>query len=205
MRQFEHTRSNKIRRIQPLTRFICETLDCQEIRRLCRYYSLDPLEDFALDYLDNEVEQPDLQDSLMEEVIRDKHVSPGANKEIIVPYIFTKEVLTDKRMVIFVYCDRIGLSQFNEDATLTFMVDIIYSIEIDKLSDYQQRGWAIAEIVGEKFDKYVMKDEKYLPIVGAVEFNLSSQIIHSKLANNTPMGIISIPITVNTKAMRSMR
>ena len=47
MRQFEHTRSNKIRRIQPLTRFICETLDCQEIRRLCRYYTLDPLADFA--------------------------------------------------------------------------------------------------------------------------------------------------------------
>lgn len=205
MRQFEHTKSNKIRRIQPLTRFICETLDCQEVRRLCRYYSLDPLEDFALDYLDNEVEQPDLQDSLMEEVIRDKHVSQGAHKEIIIPYMFTKEVLTDKRMAIFVYCDRVGLSQYDEDAELTFMVDIIYSIDIDKLTDYQQRCWSIAEIVSEKFDKYVMKDDKYLPIVGAVEFNLSSRIIHSKLANNTSMGVISIPIVVHTKAMRSKR
>lgn len=205
MQQFEYTKSNKLRRIQPLTRFICETLDCQEVRRLCRYYSLDPLEDFALDYLDKEVEQPDLKDSLMEEVIRDKNISKGADREIIIPHMFSKEVMANKRMAIFVYCDKIELNTYDEGADLVFMVDIIYSIDIDKLTDYKQRCWTIAEIVSEKFDKYVMNDEKYLPIVGAVEFKLSSRIVHTKLASNTTIGVISIPITVHTKAMRSKR
>lgn len=205
MQQFETTKSNKIRRVQPLLNFICKTLDCQEIRRLCRYYSLDPYSEFALDYLDNEVEQPELKDSLLEEVVRDKKVSQGADKEIIIPYMFTKEVLTNKRMAIFVYCNQIDLDEYDEDARLVFMIDIVYSVDIDKLLGYRQRCWSIAEIISEKFDKYKMKDEEFLPIVGAVEFNLSNRIIHNKLANNTSMAVLSIPIIIHTKAMRSKR
>ena len=205
MRQFKQTKSNKTRRIQPLLNFICETIDCQEIRRLCRYYSLDPLEVFAIDYAGNEVEQPDLQDSLRSGVVRDKNVSRGASMEIVSPYIFSDAVLTDKRMAIFVYPDMIQPSKFTKDTDLIFKVDIVYSIELEKLVDGHLRSWSILDIIADKLDGYEMDNEKYLSLVGAVGFEFEDRIYHSKLANNSGMGIISIPITVYTKGLRSQR
>ena len=48
MAQVKYT--NKLRRVPILVRAICEALDNQEIRRLCRYFSLSPYDDVALDY-----------------------------------------------------------------------------------------------------------------------------------------------------------
>ena len=71
--------------------------------------------------------------------------------------------------------------------------------------DGHLRSWSILDIIADKLDGYEMDNEKYLSLVGAVGFEFEDRIYHSKLANNSGMGIISIPITVYTKGLRSQR
>ena len=82
------TKSNKFRRVPYIVEYLMKVIDCQEIRRLCRYYTLDPLADEAFDYDGNLIEQPDLIDSLEHKVVRDK-VSKGAEDAILIPETFS--------------------------------------------------------------------------------------------------------------------
>ena len=57
-------KSTKLDRASILTKYLCINIDeNQDIRRLCRYLTLEPLAEYAMDYDDNVIMQPDLQDS----------------------------------------------------------------------------------------------------------------------------------------------
>ena len=161
-----NTISNKFRRIPLLTKIICEALDTQEVRRLCRYFSLSPYDTVALDYNNEFVEQPDLVDSLMEDSIRDKNVSKGANKACVLPYRFSKDVLTDNRVIIFVYCSDIDLRESTIDVDSIFHVDIVYPLELEKLENFNSRPWEILTQLSHILDEYRVQNEEYVKKIG---------------------------------------
>ena len=159
------TKSNKFRRVPYIVEYLMKVIDCQEIRRLCRYYTLDPLADEAFDYDGNLIEQPDLIDSLEHKVVRDK-VSKGAEDAILIPETFSNAIINYNKMQICVYpyeitfserASRYGTSTFGY---MTFHIDIIYPMQLNKLSDYMQRAWSIACIIMDAIDDKTVLDEE---------------------------------------------
>ena len=205
------TRSNKMRRVPYIEKYICDMLDCQEVRRLCRYMTLDPLADVALDYNGNLVEQPDLQDSLMSRVVRDK-VSGGCEDPIITNYMFSERIIQYSHTMIYVYCSEIV---FSERATRygtstmgyqTFNVDIVYPIELDRIDDGIKRSWAIATVLMDKLDDLMVDDPKYVEEIGNIKFEFKeNQATNLKLAPNSSMAMLTVPLTVTVVGIRGGR
>ena len=97
------TKSNKFRRAPYVVDYLMQVLDCQEVRRLCRYLTLDPLADEAMDYDGNIVAQPDLVDSLEKRAIRDK-VSRGTEDQLLFAEAFSGSIVADNKiMIMFIH------------------------------------------------------------------------------------------------------
>ena len=193
MAQVKYT--NKLRRVPILVRAICEALDTQEIRRLCRYFSLSPYDDVALDYNNEFVEQPDLMDSLLNHSVRDKKISEGADEPVVLPQRFSDDALTNKRVIIFVYCSDIVTKYGTTNLDYYFQVQICYPLPTEPLVDFKSRPWEIATWLEENIDGLPPKCE-YLKELGNIVFTISGDIINGKLANNSEMGVLTVPIRV---------
>lgn len=202
------SQSNKLRRVPIIEQYLCEIIDCQEIRRLVRYMTLDPLADFALDYNNKLVQQPDLQDSLMEVALHDI-VSNGADGIALDNHMFTSEVMDSSRVLIFVYCSDIvfseGASKFGSSSMgyQLFTVDIVYPLSVDKLCDGLKRSWAIATIITDRVDEMSVTNPEYVQNIGNIKFEFKEQrASNRKLAPNTDLGILSIPFVVSVPSGR---
>lgn len=203
------TKSNKFRRVPYIVEYLMKVIDCQEIRRLCRYYTLDPLADEAFDYDGNLIEQPDLIDSLEHKVVRDK-VSKGAEDAILIPETFSNAIINYNKMQICVYpyeitfserASRYGTSTFGY---MTFHIDIIYPMQLNKLSDYMQRAWSIACIIMDAIDDKTVLDEEIYRHTGDVKFEFKENMATNyKLAPNSDMVILTVPIAVTVNGLRS--
>ena len=203
------TKSNKFRRVPYIVEYLMKVIDCQEIRRLCRYYTLDPLADEAFDYDGNLIEQPDLIDSLEHKVIRDK-VSKGAEDAILIPETFSNAIINYNKMQICVYpyeitfserASRYGTSTFGY---MTFHIDIIYPMQLNKLSDYMQRAWSIACIIMDAIDDKTVLDEEIYRHTGDIKFEFKENMATNyKLAPNSDMVILTVPIAVTVNGLRS--
>ena len=203
------TKSNKFRRVPYIVEYLMKVIDCQEIRRLCRYYTLDPLADEAFDYDGNLIEQPDLIDSLENKVVRDK-VSKGAEDAILIPETFSNAIINYNKMQICVYpyeitfserASRYGTSTFGY---MTFHIDIIYPMTLNKLGDYMQRAWSIACIIMDAIDDKTVLDEELHKYTGDVKFEFKENMATNyKLAPNSDMVILTIPIAVTVNGLRS--
>ena len=203
------TKSNKFRRVPYIVEYLMKVIDCQEIRRLCRYYTLDPLADEAFDYDGNLIEQPDLIDSLEHKVVRDK-VSRGAEDAILIPETFSNAIINYNKMQICVYpyeitfserASRYGTSTFGY---MTFHIDIIYPMQLNKLSDYMQRAWSIACIIMDAIDDKTVLDEEIYRHTGDIKFEFKENMATNyKLAPNSDMVILTVPIAVTVNGLRS--
>lgn len=200
--------SNKLRRVPFIENYLCEMIDCQEIRRLCRYLTLDPLADFALDYDGNIVEQPDLNDTLLEVVKKDK-VSKGTDGVILDNHMFTTDVMDSSRVLIFAYCSDIvfseGASKFGSSSMgyQLFKIDIIYPLGVDALCGGLKRSWAIATIITDLIDEMSITDPSYVKHTGNVKFEFKEQgASNRKLAPNTDLGVLTIPFVVSVPSGR---
>ena len=203
------TKSNKFRRVPYIVEYLMKVIDCQEIRRLCRYYTLDPLADEAFDYDGNLIEQPDLIDSLEHKVVRDK-VSKGAEDAILIPETFSNAIINYNKMQICVYpyeitfserASRYGTSTFGY---MTFHIDIIYPMQLNKLSDYMQRAWSIACIIMDAIDDKTVLDEEIYRHTGDIKFEFKENMATNyKLAPNSDMVILTVPIAVTVNGLRS--
>ena len=191
--------SLKISRTSTIIKYICKNIDNnQEVKRLCRYITTDPIADFALDYDNKVVQQPDLKDSLLSTVKRDK-VSNGCNDRVMYTTIFTDKVMETLHPLIYVYCDQVSF--FNERGgtktigTMLFYVDIIYDINTEELVDFQHRSWIIGQQIMQMFDGVTIIEPEYVDKVGNISFKGGEQpIINKKLSPNTSLGILSIPL-----------
>ena len=202
------SQSNKLRRVPIIEQYLCEIIDCQEIRRLVRYMTLDPLADFALDYNNKLVQQPDLQDSLMEVALHDI-VSNGTDGVALDNHMFTSEVMDSSRVLIFVYCSDIvfseGASKFGSSSMgyQLFTVDIVYPLSVDRLCDGLKRSWAIATIITDRVDEMSVTNPEYVKNIGNIKFEFKEQrASNRKLAPNTDLGILSIPFVVSVPSGR---
>lgn len=202
------SQSNKLRRVPFIEDYLCQVIDCQEIRRLVRYVTLDPLADFALDYDNNIIEQPDLQDSLLEIVVND-NVSPGAEGVALDNHMFTTDVMDTSKVLIFVYCSDIvfseGASKFGSSSMgyQLFTIDIVYPISIDKLCNGLKRSWAIATVICDKIDQMSIVEPEYVSKVGNVKFEFKEQrASNKKLAPNTDLAVLTIPFVVSVPSGR---
>lgn len=203
------TKSNKFRRIPYIIEYLMKVIDCQEIRRLCRYYTLDPLADEALDYNGVLVKQPDLVDSLENKVIRDK-VSKGAEEQILISETFSNTIVNYNRMQICVYpyeitfserASRYGTSTFGY---MTFHIDIIYPAQLNKLGDHMLRAWSIACIIMDAIDDKTVLDEEIHKETGDIKFEFKENMATNyKLASNSDLVILTIPIAVTINGLRS--
>ena len=203
------TKSNKFRRVPYIVEYLMKVIDCQEIRRLCRYYTLDPLADEAFDYAGNLIEQPDLVDSLEHKVVRDK-VSKGAEDAILIPETFSNAIINYNKMQICVYpyeitfserASRYGTSTFGY---MTFHIDIIYPMQLNKLSDHMQRAWSIACIIMDAIDDKTVLDEEIYRHTGDIKFEFKENMATNyKLAPNSDMVILTVPIAVTVNGLRS--
>lgn len=199
--------SIKTSKVSLIEKYICEKIDeSQEIKRLCRYMTLDPTELIALDYSNNIVEQPDLKDSLTKPVRHDK-VSQGCEERIIIPLMFSGEVVESLHPYIYVYCDQISFATEREGispiGSLFFTIDIVYDMSTEELADWSRRSWAIAGIIMDLFDEVVITEPEYVEKVGNLKFMLSSNNIRNmKMAPNTTMGVLTIPFVVATNGGR---
>ena len=191
--------SLKISRTSTIIKYICKNIDNnQEVKRLCRYITTDPIADFALDYDNKVVQQPDLKDSLLSTVKRDK-VSNGCNDRVMYTTIFTDKVMETLHPLIYIYCDQVSF--FNERGgtrtigTMLFYVDIIYDINTEELADFQHRSWLIGQQIMQMFDGVTIIEPEYVDKVGNISFKGGEQpIINKKLSPNTSLGILSIPL-----------
>ena len=191
--------STKLSRASILTKYLCVNIDeNQDIKRLCRYLTVDPLAEYAMDYDDNIVMQPDLQDSLLEKVKNDK-VSQGCEERIIYRTMFADKVIDSLHPLIYVYCDEINF--FNQRngsqavGTMTFYIDVVYDISTEELLDWEQRSWSIGQIIMDMFDSVPITDKNYTELVGNIMFTIGANaIVNKKLAPNTNLGVLSIPL-----------
>ena len=203
------TKSNKFRRVPYIVEYLMKVIDCQEIRRLCRYYTLDPLAEEALDYNGQLIKQPDLVDSLEHKVVRDK-VSAGAEDAILIPETFSNAIINYNKMQICVYpyeitfserASRYGTSTFGY---MTFHIDIIYPMTLNKLGDHMQRAWSIACIIMDAIDDKTVLDEELHKHTGDIKFEFKENMATNyKLAPNSDMVILTIPIAVTVNGLRS--
>ena len=203
------TKSNKFRRVPYIVEYLMKVIDCQEIRRLCRYYTLDPLADEAFDYNGNLVDQPDLNDSLEFKVVRDK-VSAGAEDPILIAETFSNAIINYNKMQICVYpyeitfserASRYGTSTFGY---MTFHIDIIYPMTLNKLGDHMQRAWSIACIIMDAIDDKTVLDEELHKHTGDIKFEFKENMATNyKLAPNSDMVILTVPIAVTVNGLRS--
>ena len=203
------TKSNKFRRVPYIVEYLMKVIDCQEIRRLCRYYTLDPLAEEAFDYNGNLVDQPDLNDSLEFKVVRDK-VSAGAEDPILIAETFSNAIINYNKMQICVYpyeitfserASRYGTSTFGY---MTFHIDIIYPMQLNKLADHMQRAWSIACIIMDAIDDKTILDEELHKHTGDIKFEFKENMATNyKLAPNSDMVILTVPIAVTVNGLRS--
>ena len=203
------TKSNKFRRVPYIVEYLMKVIDCQEIRRLCRYYTLDPLAEEAFDYDGNLVDQPDLNDSLEFKVVRDK-VSAGAEDAILIAETFSNAIINYNKMQICVYpyeitfserASRYGTSTFGY---MTFHIDIIYPMQLNKLADHMQRAWSIACIIMDAIDDKTVLDEELHKHTGDIKFEFKENMATNyKLAPNSDMVILTVPIAVTVNGLRS--
>ena len=203
------TKSNKFRRVPYIVEYLMKVIDCQEIRRLCRYYTLDPLAEEALDYNGQLVKQPDLIDSLEHKVVRDK-VSAGAEDAILIPETFSNAIINYNKMQICVYpyeitfserASRYGTSTFGY---MTFHIDITYPMTLNKLGDHMQRAWSIACIIMDAIDDKTVLDEELHKHTGDIKFEFKENMATNyKLAPNSDLVILTVPIAVTVNGLRS--
>ena len=205
------TKSNKFRRAPYIVDYLIQVLDCQEVRRLCRYLTLDPLADEAVDYNGVLVQQPDLLDSLEKRALRDT-VSRGTEDPILFAETFSNTIVSDNKIMIYVYPYEISFSEramHYGTSTMGFMVfhvDIVYPVSLNKLGDHLQRAWSIATVLMDIVDEKTVLDPELHEHTGDVKFEFKDNMAtNRKLAPNSDMAILNIPITVSVPSLRTAK
>lgn len=204
------THSQKLSKVVPIKNFMCKKIDeVQEIKRLCRYIdSMSPLDERGITYANEIIEQPDLKDSLMDLAKRDKHLSENGKEKALIPYNWSTSILNERQMNIYVYhplttfssyAYRNGVSIVGEH---TFVIDIVYPLEMNELIDGNERALTIACYILDLFDDYTIDDPELVSQVGNLKFEIKEDSIVDDRLGSTRYGCLTIPFRVSTIGKR---
>lgn len=200
-------KSAKLRRIVPIKKFLIEKIDNnQEIKRLSRYYSRTPLLNRGIGYDGGKIVQPDLVDSLTQQVVVDTNVSETAKNKILFSHAFSGEVLDERQVSIYVYSYKSvynpnivnGRTNYGIDDIVGkhfFNVDIVYPLEFNELdSRYEERAMQIACKITDLFDgAYITGDHR--EYTGDCQICIAGELTDLRLSTSGYM-ILTIPLYV---------
>lgn len=203
-----NTNSQKLYRVSPVKNYIIDKIDNnQRIKRLSRYLTMTPLLNKGMSYNGSMLQQPDLMDSLKEKVVTDMLAS--VKEPILATYPFSEEILSEKKLKIYVYSPRTSVSNpyrgRNHDLVCEhlFVVEIVYPIEYDRIEPPygQERANLIACEILNAFDGVAVDDE-LKELIGECEFEIFGDITNLRLSKAGYM-ITTIPITVSFIGIRT--
>jgi hypothetical protein len=164
-----------------------------------------------MDYDGNIVSQPDLVDSLEKRAIRD-NVSRGTEDQLLFAEAFSGSIVADNKIMIYVYPYEISFSEramHYGTSTMGFMVfhvDIVYPVSLNRLGDHLQRAWSIATILMDVVDEKTVLDPELHEYTGDIKFEFKDNMAtNRKLAPNSDMAILNIPITVSVPGLRTSK
>ena len=205
------TYSQKLSKIVPIKNFMCKKIDeVQDIRRLCRYIdSLSPLDEKGITYGNEFIGQPDLKDSLMSIAKKDKHLTKNGKEKVLIPYNWSISILNERQMNIYVYHPMTTFSSYSYRNGVsivgehTFMVDIVYPIELNELVDGHERALSIACRILDLFDGYTIDEPEFVEQVGNVSFEIKEDSIIDDRLGSTKYGCLTIPFRVSTIGKRT--
>lgn len=182
--------SKKLKPIMDLKNYIANKIDNNgDIKRYCKYLTYEPLEFTSLNYSGNPVSQPDIEESLLEDI-------KDLNKDInIIPYTLNQndEVLAQK-VFIFIHNYKNDFRDTIGDTTI--MVDITCPKLYNKLPFGEERIYKIAELIMDELDS-VYVDEFHVDSIGAYRFKIDG-IGNEWIFNGKDILAYSFPIKVST-------
>ena len=89
---------------------------------------------------------------------------------------------------------------------MVFHVDIVYPVSLNRLGDHLQRAWSIATILMDVVDEKTVLDPELYEYTGEVKFEFKDNMAtNRKLAPNSDMAILNVPITVSVPGLRTTK
>ena len=89
---------------------------------------------------------------------------------------------------------------------MVFHVDIVYPVSLNRLGDHLQRAWSIATILMDVVDEKTVLDPELYEYTGEVKFEFKDNMAtNRKLAPNSDMAILNVPITVSVPGLRTVK
>lgn len=195
------TKSQKIRKISVLLKYIIDTIDSDpDIKRLMTYLTGTPLSSSGKGYDGKIIKQPDLTHSLLKDysvngvVVYEKNLFDSRfNSDI--------EVLTKNQM--FVHSTRSRINEKNGTQRIEFYVDILIAQNYEYLQNYgEKRTYEIAARIADILDNVTIENSDIVDIVGNVKTVIDGDIVSSRLSKTNNIILLSIPIVVDCISVR---
>lgn len=185
------TVGTKSKKIVPIKNYIVKKIDeNQNIKRLCRYQTKNPLAKKSQDYNNTLVQQPLLQDSLIK-----PSLEGNSHEQILIPYMFEDNIVEKKQCYIFVHPFR-----NNYDGIVgenIFALDIIVPYEYNEIDPYSdERLFLIVNEIVDMFDGMIIDDE-YVKELGLIEFKISGRSTLERLSKTT--AYLYYPVFITTR------
>ena len=83
-------------------------------------------------------------------------------------------------------------------------MQICYPLPVEPLADFKSRPWEIASWLEDNIDGMSPSCE-YIKELGNITFTMTSDIINGKLANNSEIGVLTVPIRVRVVGTKDMK
>ena len=193
--KLSYTKSNKIRKVTILKRFILEKInENQNIKRYMGYVTKLPLARKSEDYDSNIKVQPDILTSLMEDNNDGEQCLFGGS--------FNPEMDNIKIPYIFVYSSRSKVDGINN--TIYFTIYILCPERDNRLANYgEERIYEIADEIVQLLDEYSLENNDISKEIGNLEFIVDGSFEEFRMSKSNDIIVLAIPVKVCNIAIRS--
>lgn len=196
-------KSNILRKVTPIKNILVEIIDKnQKIKRYARYLtSKTPLFLKGLTYNNERREQPDLTETLTCALKDEKDTFATCRGEILIPYMFDKELLKEEKLLIFVHSPRSYIDRRSSSVEHEFFITVAVNIQYDEIEPYgsERTMEILCELLDEIDNNFV--DEEYREDVGLIRFDIKRDRITERISDK---GFVAstIPVNVTVSSMR---
>ena len=196
------TKSQKIRKISVLLKYIIDTIDNdQDIKRLMNYLTLTPTSSKGMGYDGKVINQPDLTHSLLKDYVVNGVVVHEKN---LFDSSFSSDIETLTKNQIFVHSTRSRINERNNSQRIEFYINIIISQKYENLKNYgAKRTYEIAGRIADLLDNVTIENTEIVDIVGNVKTVIDGDITTMRLSKTNDSILLSLPIVVDCMAFRT--
>lgn len=190
-----NTRSNKIRKVTVIKRFILDKLnENQNIKRYMRYITKLPLARKSEDFDNNIKLQPDILTSLTEDTV--------SGEQCLFSGSFNPEMDNIKIPYIFVHSPRSSIN--GTDNIIHFVIYILCPERYNRLANYgEERIYEIADEIVQLLDEYSIEDTNISKEVGNLKFEIEGSFQEFRMSKSNDIIVLAIPLKIKSTALRS--